>query len=163
MLEFNDLTISHKRGVILAQYDYYAYGLMWSDPNRDDIYNKTAQSQEWNQNEFGDTGMDLYRFEARMYDPVIARWTSLDPAQQFFNNYIAMANNPANFVDPDGRWSWDCLVEKLGGAINSDGGSFLGGFGAFASMANSVKSLSAVSDAAAAIRFLLLYPMHWHL
>jgi predicted outer membrane repeat protein len=49
--------------------------------------------------------MDLHRFEARMYDPVIARWTSPDPAQQFFNNYIAMANNPANFVDPDGRFA----------------------------------------------------------
>jgi RHS repeat-associated protein len=103
MVEFNNLVVRHKQGVILAQYDYYAYGLMWSDPNPDDIYNKTAQSQEWNQNEFGDTGLDLYRFEARMYDPVVGRWTSPDPAQQFFNNYIGMANNPANFVDPDGR------------------------------------------------------------
>jgi hypothetical protein len=45
-----------------------------------------------------------------MYDPVVARWTSPDPAQQFFNNYIAMANNPANFVDPDGRTAVAALV-----------------------------------------------------
>jgi predicted outer membrane repeat protein len=65
-----------------------------------------------------------------MYDPVIARWTSPDPAQQFFNNYIAMANNPANFVDPDGRFAvlntghpgavpcpWGTVVSDAGASI----------------------------------------------
>jgi RHS repeat-associated protein len=124
------IAIRHKQGVILAHYDYYAYGLMWSDPEAGNIHDQTYQSREWNQNEFGDTGMDLYRFEARMYDPVIGRWTSLDPSLQFFNNYIAMANNPANFVDPDGRFAilnnghpgavpcpWGTVVSDAGASI----------------------------------------------
>jgi RHS repeat-associated protein len=113
MVEFNDLTIRHKQGVIMAHYDYYAYGLMWSDPEAGNIHDQTYQSREWNQNEFGDTGMDLYRFEARMYDPVIGRWTSPDPAHQFFNSYCAMANDPANYVDPDGRFAAAMLTDGI--------------------------------------------------
>jgi Effector protein len=85
----------------------------------------TFQGNQWQQNEFGASGLDLYQFEARMrrsswpqrsagleiqvsaqprYDPVIGRWTSPDPLNQFYNNYTGMGNNPANFVDPDGRW-----------------------------------------------------------
>ncbi|GJM63657.1 RHS repeat-associated core domain-containing protein [Persicobacter diffluens] len=44
-------------------------------------------------------------FEARLYDPVIGRWISVDPARQFASGYVGMGNNPVNGVDPDGRWS----------------------------------------------------------
>jgi RHS repeat-associated protein len=147
MVEFNDLTIRHKQGVILAHYDYYAYGLMWSDPEAGNIHDQTYQSREWNQNEFGDSGMDLYRFEARMYDPVIGRWTSLDPAQQFFNNYIAMSNDPANHVDLDGRWSWDCFTEGFAGLNKSGVFNGIGDMLSVYSAAKSIQSLSQVSDA----------------
>ncbi len=147
MVEFNDLTIRHKQGVILAHYDYYAYGLMWSDPELGNIHDQTYQSREWNQNEFGDSGMDLYRFEARMCDPVIGRWTSLDPAQQFFNNYIAMSNDPANHVDLDGRWSWACFTEGFAATNSSGVFNGIGDMLSVYSAAKSIQSLSQISDA----------------
>jgi hypothetical protein len=91
--------------------------------------------------------MDLYRFEARMYDPVIGRWTSLDPAQQFFNNYIAMSSDPANHVDLDGRWSWACFTEGFAGLNKSGAFNGIGDMLSVYSAAKSIQSLSQVSDA----------------
>jgi RHS repeat-associated protein len=54
--------------------------------------------QEW-----GDKSIELYQFEARMYDPALGRWHAPDPLEQFHSPYLANFNNPANFVDPDGR------------------------------------------------------------
>ncbi|GJM63665.1 RHS repeat-associated core domain-containing protein [Persicobacter diffluens] len=42
-------------------------------------------------------------FEARLYDPVIGRWISVDPARQYASGYVGMGNNPVNGVDPDGN------------------------------------------------------------
>ena len=39
-----------------------------------------------------------------MYDPVIGRWTTQDPAMQFTNPYIFCGNNPVQYIDPDGEW-----------------------------------------------------------
>ena len=51
-------------------------------------------------------GYDLYDFGARSYDPAIARFTGVDPlAEKYYHlsPYAYCANNPANYVDPDGR------------------------------------------------------------
>lgn len=41
-------------------------------------------------------------FAFRYYDPQIARWTTVDPADEFHSPYIYCHNDPINFVDPDG-------------------------------------------------------------
>lgn len=41
-------------------------------------------------------------FAFRYYDPQIARWTTVDPADQFFSPYTYCHNDPINFKDPDG-------------------------------------------------------------
>jgi uncharacterized protein RhaS with RHS repeats len=38
-----------------------------------------------------------------MYDPVIGRWISVDPARQFASPYLGMGNNPLQLIDSDGR------------------------------------------------------------
>ena len=38
-----------------------------------------------------------------MYDPVIGRWTTIDPERQYASPYLGMGNNPISGVDPDGR------------------------------------------------------------
>ena len=50
-----------------------------------------------------------------MYDPVIGRWTTQDPAMQFTNPYIFCGNNPVQYIDPDGEWILGAL---LGGIFN---------------------------------------------
>jgi RHS repeat-associated protein len=46
-------------------------------------------------------------FELRSYDPVIGRWQSIDPYQQFPSPYIGMGNNPVVAVDPRGGTCFD--------------------------------------------------------
>ncbi|AZQ63928.1 hypothetical protein EI427_17355 [Flammeovirga pectinis] len=56
---------------------------------------------EFAEDETNETGFNS--FEARMYDPVIGRWMSVDPARQYASGYVGMGNNPILKVDPDGR------------------------------------------------------------
>ena len=47
-----------------------------------------------------------YDFEARIYDPRIGRWLSVDPLQAKYPNetpYLYTGGNPIYFVDPDGK------------------------------------------------------------
>jgi RHS repeat-associated protein len=99
-----ELTITHKQGQIRARYDYYSYGLAWQQPVNP--YDNTYGLKEWQMQEWGDKGIELYQFEARMYDPVLGRWHAPDPLAQFHSPYLANHNNPANFTDPDGRFSF---------------------------------------------------------
>ena len=45
---------------------------------------------------------ELYYFNARYYDSDLGRFTSVDPVQDN-HPYAYVANNPMNYVDPDGR------------------------------------------------------------
>ena len=99
----------------------------------DAAYNETAMTTEFNANEWGiDGGLDMNFFAARFYDPVLARWHSPDPLEQFHSPYLAMCDDPANFTDPDGRagipFLQDFMKSTVGecviGSIGAIGGAF---------------------------------------
>ena len=51
-------------------------------------------------------GLDWYDYGARYYEPVLSRFTTMDPlAEKFYSisPYAYCAGNPVMFVDPDGR------------------------------------------------------------
>ena len=48
-------------------------------------------------------GIEAYYFGARMYDPEVGIWQSVDPEEQFWNSYCYGALNPVLLWDPDGR------------------------------------------------------------
>ena len=53
-----------------------------------------------------DLGLDIYDFEARMYNPVLVRTFQQDPHTENYYNvspYSWSANNPLRYIDPDGR------------------------------------------------------------
>ncbi len=50
----------------------------------------------------------------RYYDPQIARWMAVDPVDEFYSPYVFFANNPTNFVDPDGS---ETKVAIVGGNV----------------------------------------------
>ena len=88
-------------GSIQEAYDYYPFGLPmpgrsitgWSEiPERFTGYYKDQESY-------------LYYAQARMYDPAIGRFLSVDPlASEMpgWNPYHYTFNNPVRFIDPDG-------------------------------------------------------------
>jgi RHS repeat-associated protein len=53
--------------------------------------------QEWIE------ALGLYDYNARLYDPVTARFLSPDPKDETPSPYMYVAGDPVDYVDPDGR------------------------------------------------------------
>ena len=91
---------ANNRAQIIKASDYYPFGMEM--PGRK--YSSEAYRYDY-QGQFaekdGETG--LHSFEARLWDARIARWTSMDPVENFYSPYAGMHNNPLSQVDPDGR------------------------------------------------------------
>jgi RHS repeat-associated protein len=54
-------------------------------------------------------GIGLYDYGARWYDPVVGRWTSVDPlaeASPYESPYVYVSDNPIFYLDPDGRYKY---------------------------------------------------------
>jgi len=80
--------------------NYYPFGL--------EAFNNTASSPKnyylYNKKELQEN-ISAYDYSARFYDPVIARWTVIDPLAEKsrrFSSYVYGNDNPIRFVDPDG-------------------------------------------------------------
>ncbi|OOQ57423.1 DUF6443 domain-containing protein [Mucilaginibacter pedocola] len=96
----NDPT--QQTAVVLQENSYYPLGaniaslqpVVPSPPNRY-LYNGKELQEE----------TELYDYSARFYDPVIGRWTTVDPLTEKsrrFSPYNYGENNPIRFIDPDG-------------------------------------------------------------
>jgi RHS repeat-associated protein len=84
---------------ILQVTDYYAFG-------RDitPLATSTPQRYKYNGKELQDD-LGQYDYGARFYDPVIARWNTIDPLAEKdrrWSQYNYVMNNPIRMVDPDG-------------------------------------------------------------
>src|SRR5476649_1971546 len=79
--------------------DYYPFGYEISrsvtSPKNEYLYNKKELQEEFTEYDYG----------ARFYDPVIARWNTVDPLAEKsrrFSSYTYCSDNPLNRIDPDG-------------------------------------------------------------
>jgi RHS repeat-associated protein len=87
--------------VIKQQDDYYPFGMEISrgfivSPKNEYLYNKKELQEELG---------GVYDYGARFYDPVIARWTSIDPLAEKYrrwSTYNYGMDNPLRYIDPDG-------------------------------------------------------------
>lgn len=82
---------------------YYAYGGPYGDWNTNaDVQPLKFLGKEWDHQH----GLDLYDFGARLYDPAVGRWTTMDPLCEKYYSvspYAYCHNNPVNRIDPDGK------------------------------------------------------------
>ncbi len=107
-LNFDNFLVGKLKGNLRQINDYYPYGLSINGINadRNDYLNKYT-SKELQTGEFDpdlSTGLEMFDFGSRFYDPQLGRWFTPDPAEQFHNPYLAMGNNPVMYVDPDGEF-----------------------------------------------------------
>lgn len=121
-VDFNNLTVVHKTGPLLQEEHYYPFGLTMagisSSAIKGSIYPENQlkyNSKELQSAEFSDqSGLELYDFGARNYDPQLGRWIATDPLAEKFvwqSPYVAMDNNPMLKNDPTGR-SAEVTIDK---------------------------------------------------
>lgn len=70
-------------------------------------------------------GLNRVNFGARIYNPTIARFLSIDPRaseREWLTPYNYVQNNPVNRIDPDGALD-DPIYDKKGNLIGDDGQS----------------------------------------
>jgi RHS repeat-associated protein len=111
---FDNFTITYTPSPIVGVNDYYAFGLAFNSHQRE---NSSLNNYLYNGKEKQDE-LDLgwLDFGARQYDATIGRWLSHDPLSEKFygiSGYVAMANNPICFVDPDGMQFTDAAMAWL--------------------------------------------------
>ena len=104
---------------------YYPFGMNMEGPwnGAEGQLKYQFNGKEWNDKEFSDEFMGLgwNDFGARMYDPSIARWNTIDPMAEkmrFHSPYNYGFDNPVRFVDPDGQQGEDWVKGKDGKIYN---------------------------------------------
>lgn len=97
--------IVDKNGQICQKTDYYPYGTpILFDPF---TINDTSHPYKYNGKELDMMhGLNTYDYGARQYNSALPLWDRVDPlAEKYYHvsPYAYCANNPVNFVDPDGE------------------------------------------------------------
>ena len=130
-VNFDNLKAVHYGGDLQSEFHYYPFGL---SINLSQAFGATEApllftSQQFERGEFSDgKGLNLYDFEARMYEVQIGRWGAVDPlAEEAVNqsphNYAL--NNPIILVDHDGR-SAAPVVDQYGNLLGVDSEGWTG-------------------------------------
>jgi RHS repeat-associated protein len=95
---------NHKSVMVLAA-DYYPFGLLLVGDQHFDV--SGSMEYLFGNKEFQDIlNLGWYDFGARMLDPAVGRWTSMDPLAEKYPDvtpYGFVLNNPTRYADPDGR------------------------------------------------------------
>ncbi len=82
--------------------DYYPFGMKMAGRTSGAGTYRFGYQGQFAEDETEETGYNA--FEARLWDSRIARWTTIDPAGQFYSPYLGMGNNPISLYDPNGEF-----------------------------------------------------------
>ena len=97
----NVRVVADENGTIEETNHYYPFGALFGES-----VDKNKQRYKYNGKELDRLlSLDWYDYGARWYDPVLARWHSVDPLAEKYPDvspYVYCHDNPVNKVDPDG-------------------------------------------------------------
>ena len=98
----NNRVVINQNGTTEQVNHYYPFGAFFGKST-----GGTKQPYKYNGKELERMGgLDLYDYSARSHDPILGRFTSIDPlATKYYSisPYVYCLNNPVRFVDNDGR------------------------------------------------------------
>lgn len=93
--------VAQTNGTVKQTYQYYPFGKRW-----DDMGETFKQPYLYNGKEFDEMrDLNWYDYGARMYEPALGRFMTMDPmAEKYYNvsPYAYCNNNPINYYDPTG-------------------------------------------------------------
>jgi RHS repeat-associated protein len=100
--EGNNRVVANAGGTVVQTNHYYPFGMPFAEGNA-----TSSQPYKYNGKELDtERGLNLYDYGARLYDPALARFTSVDPMAEkkpWMSSYFYCSGNPLNRIDPDGR------------------------------------------------------------
>jgi RHS repeat-associated protein len=105
---FDDFTVTTELPAIVQETHYDPWGLELKGLGFQDEKIKENKYLYNGKEYIPDVDLNFYDYGARMYDPVLGRWSVVDPLadhpkQIGLSPYNAMWNNPIRYNDPDGR------------------------------------------------------------
>lgn len=109
--EGNPRVVVDNEGTVYERNNYYPFGL----PIVDEHYASAITPYKYGGKEF-DTmnGQNAYDFSARILDPTLCQFTTVDPlAEQYYpySPYLYCAGNPVRYIDPSGK-EWLTAEDK---------------------------------------------------
>jgi len=106
----NVMAVADGTGNITARYRYTAFGerynLLGGDPSRKD---PSFQNRNY------DSGLGIYDYRNRSFDPTTGRFLQTDPVDgdNLMNPYTFPGNNPVTNMDPMGTdWRWNATAQE---------------------------------------------------
>ena len=111
-------------GTVVETSDFLPFGTRWSQTSGSSSATITDATNRWRysgkeEQKAINSTLPLIDYGARMYDPTIARWMSMDPmAEKYYpmSPYGYCAGNPINILDPNGSDVWE--IDELGRVRN---------------------------------------------
>lgn len=137
--------IKYKLGDLLQRIEYHPYGQEKFILNPNLMTHPSFTGQKY------DVSTGLYYYQARYYDPKLARFTQADTFipniadDQSYNAYSYVRNNPIKYTDPSGHSFMSALGSFLGGLVTAlvfFGMVYLSGGAAAPSLLAAVKAMS---------------------